>query len=180
MLVPAKNDALRKALELTGLTWEEHAQEIERLRLLHAHTIRFISGRRDETCALFALALTDQPVYRSIALTYDIYAGQDFLHSLDLRLTELPHPEPGCLVHYFAGDEWKHVGVMATSLRVISKWGTFPRYEHEFWEVPAGYGERMVFQERPSPDVTLELFLNYARMLGLPEGAISNAAGSAQ
>ena len=164
MRLPGKNDVLRgalEALEHLGLTCEEHRDAVELLRPIHAHTIRFLEGRRDETCVLFALSLTDQSEYRELA-EIDIYAGKQFMHWVTPRLTEITAPKPGCLIHYYAADEWQHVGVMQSLSRVESKWGTFGRFEHELWEVPADYGDQLVFHERPTPEQSLGLFLDYA------------------
>jgi hypothetical protein len=75
-----------------------------------------------------------------------VFAGRRFVEwLLKNRLVEFQRPVPGCLVLYFTGDVWQHVGVVAGEGRVISQWGTFPVYEHALFEVPARYGNEARF-----------------------------------
>jgi acyl-CoA synthetase (AMP-forming)/AMP-acid ligase II len=171
------NPALRQLLrQESGLTDDEHLAQIEALRPTYAHSIRFIAKRRDETCASYALALTDNPTYRALAGTLDVFAGKGFMSwAVGNRLLEIDEPRTQCLVCYFSGTEWTHVGVMTTLSRVLSKWGTYPQYEHELAEVTDEYGDHVKFYERPSPAECLEMFIAFAHHCGVSAEDISQA-----
>lgn len=176
MLQLESNDGLRTLLKLEGLDSDQHLKEIEGLRPLHAHTIRFVEKRRDQTCATYALSLTDEPIYRAVAGLCNIYAGKDFMRwMIENHLQEISEPPDGCLVSYFFGTEWKHIGVIATSARVISKWGTYPLYEHALAEVPEDYGNHVAFYRRPAAAEALALFFQFARECGLSDDDIARA-----
>jgi hypothetical protein len=68
---------------------------------------------------------------------------------------EIDTGQDGDLVCYFSGPEWRHVGVTAGSERVMSKWGTYPLYEHGLAEVSEEYGDRVRFYRRPSSSEAL-------------------------
>ena len=170
------NRHLRALLKLEGRDSDQHLKEIEGLRAVHAHTIRFIEKRRDQTCATYAFSLTDDPTYRAVAGLCNIYAGKEFMRwAIEGRLRELREPHEGCLVSYFFCGEWKHIGVIANSARVVSKWGTYPLYEHALAEVPEDYGSQVAFYARPSPAEALTLFIEFARECGLSDADIALA-----
>ena len=75
---------------------------------------------------------------------------------------------------YFMGEKWQHVGLVYGSDRIISTWGTYPVYEHEISEIPASYGDRMRFYERPTQPDALALFLDYARSVGVTDADIAS------
>ena len=171
------NSALRRALKLEGLGAQQHRQAVESIRAVYAHTIRFISERADQTCAMYALSLTDDPKYRAVAGKYDVYAGKDFMNGTvrNAALREIEAERSGDLVCYFSDSEWQHIGVMLGSSRVVSKWGTHPLYEHGLAEVCEDYGDRVRFFIRPPPAEALACFLEFARSRGLSDADISAA-----
>ncbi len=173
--LPQSNRALRKALNVAGLTPEAHRQTVETLRELYPHTIRFLGSRRDETCVLYALNLTDDLTYRSIARTWDVFAGREFMTSVDGKLKEADRAREGHLISYYRDREWRHIGVITGAGRVTSKWGTYPCYEHAPAEVTEEYGDEVRFFERPSAKEALALFLGFARESGLSESDIAAA-----
>jgi hypothetical protein len=175
MKLPSSTRALRRALKLEGLSSEQHRQEIEKLRNSHPHSIRFVESRRDQTCASYALHLTDDPTYRALAGVCDIYAGKDFMNWVEPHMTAKDQAREGLLVSYFASTEWKHVGVVIASGRITSKWGTYPLYEHDVAEVSEEYGEEIKFYERPSPAESLSLFVEFAHECGLSDAGIAEA-----
>ena len=91
------------------------------------------------------------------------------------HLTASDEAREGLLVSYFVGAEWKHVGVIAASGRITSKWGTYPLYEHDVAEVSEEYGEEIKFYERPSPAEALSLFIKFAHECGLSDANIAEA-----
>ena len=122
------NPDLRRALKLENLDAQQHRQAVERIRRVHPHSIRFVAERRDQTCAMYAFSLTDDPTYRAVAGLCDVYAGKDFMTWAieGGSLHEIEADQAGDLVCYFSGPEWRHVGVAADCGRVVSKWGTYP------------------------------------------------------
>jgi hypothetical protein len=176
MLLLESLEPLRRLLKLEGLDSDQHLKEIERLRGVLAHTIRYVAKRRDQTCAMYAFSLTDDPTYRAVAGLCNVYAGTEFMTwVIENHLQEIGEPQAGCLVSYFFGAEWKHIGILAANARVVSKWGTYPLYEHGLAEVSDEYGDRVRFYARPSPSEALSLFIEFAREFGLSDGDIALA-----
>lgn len=166
---------LRHALVLRGLSPEQHRQQVEQLAQTLSHGITFVAARPDETCASYALRLTDDPIYRDIARDLDIFAGKDFMTwATSGLLHELAVADTGCLVCYFSPDGWHHVGVMNSSGQVTSKWGTYPLYEHGLAEVSEEYGDTVRFFERPTKAQAMSLFLQFARAEGLSNEDIAD------
>lgn len=169
------NSALRRALRLEGLSTQQHRQAVERIRAMHAHTIRFVTERADQTCATYALSLTDDPTYRAVAGRCDVYAGKAFMNWA-LGNAALREVEAGCsgdLVCYFSDSNWQHIGVLVGPDRVVSKWGTFPHYEHGLAEVTEDYGDRVRFYTRPPPAEALACFIGFAHSRGLSDADIN-------
>src|SRR5882757_676339 len=140
--------ALRKALELDGIVAAEHPQRIEALKERFPHTIRCVARHYLATCASYAFRLSEDPVYRAVARGFDpdVFAGREFVEwALAGRLCPIDEPQIGSLAMYFMDEKWQHVGLLYGSDRIISKWGTFPVYEHEISEIPASYGDRVRF-----------------------------------
>ena len=176
MQILDSNVALRQVLKQENLDSDEHLKEIERLQTLHSHTIRFIAKRRDQTCAVYAFSLTDEPTYRAVAGIFNVYAGKDFMSwAIGNHLREIADPMEGCFVCYFSGADWKHMGVMAARGRVVSKWGTYPLYEHALAEVSIEYGDQVRFYVRPSAQEALDLFIEFARESGLSDDDVAAA-----
>jgi hypothetical protein len=169
--------ALRKALELDGVAAAEHPQRIEALKERLPHTIQYVNGDHVATCASYAFRLSEDSVYRAVARGSEpnIFAGLKFVEwALAGRLRPIDDPQIGSLAMYFMGEKWRHVGLVYRSGRIISKWGTYPVYEHEISDIPASYGNRVRFYERPAPPDALALFLEYARFVGMADADIAS------
>jgi hypothetical protein len=69
-----------------------------------------------------------------------------------------------------------HIGELMTFRRVVSKWGAFPVYEHENWELPARYGDQARPFNKPNDAGAISLFFQYARVAEIAESEITNAA----
>jgi hypothetical protein len=146
----------------------QHRNFIETGRTHHPHDIRYVCLPRPSTCGMYALGLTGNERYNTIAYDYELYAGPDFFYwLLEQKLEALSRRARHCLALYFAGEEWKHVGIVQNG-RVRSKWGTFPVYDHPIAEVPANYGNNVRFYRMPAGDAGLAWFLEYARARGVP------------
>jgi hypothetical protein len=177
MKLPDRTKALRAALNIgKHCTAEEHRAEISAVREEHPHSIKFVAARIDETCAPYALGITDNPTYRALAWFCDVYAGKDFMEwAIQNRLRPLLEPQIGCLACYFDGEDWKHVGVATAPGRAISKWGKWPIYEHDLAEASDEFGDCVRFFERPSPAQAMTWILDFAAHQGVTAGDVSEA-----
>jgi hypothetical protein len=171
------NRDLRSALRLEGLDAHQHREAVQALRLSHEHSIRFVADRRDQTCATYALSLTDDPTYRAVAGIYDVYAGKAFMAwAIEGGfIQEMDTGQVGSLVCYFSGPEWCHIGVLVSPERVLSKWGTYPLYEHGLAELSEDYGERVRFYRRPSSSQALTRFIDFVHSRGFSDDDIAAA-----
>ncbi len=139
------------------------------MRRSHPHTIIYCDEQPgDGVCLPYALGLLGQPAYEDIAMSAigvtGSFVGTDFANWLaDGRLTEIDRQCEGALVFYFKDDLWAHAGKIVQHGRVRSKWGQFPVYEHEIWEVPCRYGDAVRFFEMPP----LDIFQEYAASRGI-------------
>jgi hypothetical protein len=178
-------DELRKALDAPdGFDRCAHRQRTEKVRKIHANTVRYCELIDGSTCLTHALGIYSSNIYRAIAgptFGYDIFAGKQFVEWL-LRghLKDLAQSAPDCLVLYFNGNVWKHAGIALANGRVVSQWGTFPLYEHETFEVPARYGDKVRHFLKPSPKDALALFVDFAKSLGIRDEDIAAAVSQPQ
>ncbi len=160
------NRALRAALDLPDkFCRSKHRQAIGEIALEHPHTVCFVTLLEEGTCVSQAFGLTNEPDYRKVALRPpgNVFAGKKFvMWLLQGRLLEIDQPISGALVLYFAGEDWRHVGVISAPGRVTSQWGTYPVYDHKTSEVPARYGDRVRFFKMLAPREALTQFLNFA------------------
>jgi len=159
---------LRAALDVQNCMVYDHRGRIEAVRDTNAHSVTYRECPEVGTCVAYALGLFQDKTYQAISGWYfqgEIFAGKSFVEwLLDKKLLGEPcRRSPGCLVLYFADDVWQHIGIVAVENRVISKWGTFPVYEHELLEVPESYGSDVRSFTRPTPDQALKLFIEYAK-----------------
>lgn len=162
---------LRTAIELPdGFDRTRHRASIEEIAPEHPHSITYRGMGGDGTCTTYTFGLTDNPTYRAIAMNFggEVFAGRGFVEWLiRTHLREIEEPIRDCAVRYFSGQQWQHIGSSAAPGRVISKWGTFPVYDHALFELPARYGDTVRYFDKPSNADALRLFLEYARIRGL-------------
>lgn len=152
-----------------------HPSLIEKLRAAIEHTIVALdSGTPIDqfTCGVHAFHLVGDPTYTDIA-SFGLgrtFAGKEFIvflltnNLLVLRGAE--EISKGDLVVYFENGEFCHVGRMANSNRVESKWGTGWLYEHGLWEVPESYGHEVHCYVGLNQDASFKLFIKYAESKG--------------
>ncbi len=166
-----KTTPLRAALDVPKDTLIGcHSRLIKEQTQAYSHNIKLVCYPTRGTCVAYAFELADNPIYEAIREDFDreVFAGKRFVEwMMNNRLKEIDQPAVGSLVLYLLGSDWKHVGVVTGSERVISQWGTYPIYEHDLDEVPASYGELVRFFEKPSPEQALSDFLDYARSEGV-------------
>jgi hypothetical protein len=178
-----KNHDLRMALDAPdGFFSSRHRSLIERVRHAHPHTVAYRELLDEGTCATYALGLFREKAYWAVASKFGrrIFAGRQFMEWLIQRhLKKIHRPVLGCLAVYFLGGVWQHVGIISGTGRVTSQWGTFPVYEHGFFEVPARYGDEVQYFNVPAPGEALRLFLEFSKTYGLSDADISRAVGNA-
>lgn len=172
---------LREAIEApNGLLAHRHRDFIEAARRSHSHTIAYRESVDESTCVTYTLALFRDRTYRAIAGRFQqIFAGRQFIDWLlekGLLFEEIPTSEPGCVVLYFEQGVWKHIGAMLDGKRAVSKWGTFPVYEHAIFEVPVSYGDTVRYFRVSRPDHALELFIEFSKsQFGISDADIARA-----
>jgi len=166
-------DALRVALDVPeGTLIGDHYRAIISRTQGMTHTVKFVTGPQPGTCIAFALGLSNNPVYQTIALDFDgeVFAGRRFVEwMMRNRLKGVEPATVGSLVLYFLGIDWRHIGTADILDRVVSQWGTFPVYEHGFFEVPQGYGDTVRFFDKPALEQSFADFLAYARSEGVSD-----------
>ncbi len=153
----------------------EHPVLIKQLRTPIEHSIVVLeSGISIDqyTCAVFAFHLAGDPTYVDIASfgLGKIFAGKEFIAFLlsnnFLVLREAEEISQGDLVIYFENGDFCHVGRIASTKRIVSKWGAGWLYEHGLWEVPNSYGHEVRYYVGPDQDTSFDLFLKYAESKG--------------
>ena len=162
---------LRFALEIPDVARGLHPAKIEEVRRSHPHTVTYCDDQPwVGACLPYALGLRDEPAYLDIAAMADVIGltGVFFGTSLadwllDGRLIEINQQREGALVLYFKYELWVHAGKVVRPNRVQSKWGLFPVYQHETWEVPCQYGDRVRYFEMPPRGI----FREYAASKGI-------------
>lgn len=169
---------LREALVLDGkVVTVAHPHTIKVLGSTYPHTIVHIPDAKSEgTCGTYAFGLCSRKGYWWIA-ELNVFAGRDFMEWL-MRHHLVPRdgpPQEGDIVLYFHNDIWAHIGTLVDKGRVRSKWGTFPIYEHGLFELPATYGDQVIYMQPLDPDDAFRLFLEYASSKGVPEDEIELA-----
>ena len=74
----------------------------------------------------------------------------------------IPAGQDGQPVVYFCGNKPKHIGVMR-GMRVVSKWGKTPVYNHEILEVLPGYGDEIPYYQKPPDQLITTQFIAFVR-----------------
>jgi hypothetical protein len=186
--MPASNRALREALDIEVLD-QNHAAAIAAIAATHPHAVVFRHPHDHDgaLCLPYALGLSIWHTLHMVVLEGNRNAawgewrrrliGAPFANWLldkdAKRLRPRRVPKPGMLIMYFTGKDWKHAGRVVDGDVVISKWGTFPVYEHPTWQVPWRYGLRRQYFDMPSRDEAIRLFEEHnaeleGRALGRP------------
>ncbi len=175
---------LRQALDAKdGFSVARHRQRTARVAQRFAHSVAYWGLPPGDTCVTFTFNLRSSSTYVGIAddPRWNIFAGGKFMDwALATQLVELDGPRTGCLACYFDDQLWTHIGIMRESGRILSKWGTFPVYDHEAFEVPISYGKRLRFFEPVKFDDCLDLFIRFAKLCGMTDADIRAVRGGAK
>lgn len=177
-------DELRlKLAKITVRDVSLHADLLDQLSLEHKHTIARLPidagiscAQEDFMCFEYALRLVFSTEYLGIkefelrTRIHPIGASAEFMVFLLEKqyVTEIKEEDTECgdLIVYFAEGKPTHAGILMESRRVISKWGKGLLLEHQLFEVPAIYGNRCRFFERPELSVCEDAFIEYAETMG--------------
>jgi hypothetical protein len=163
-----------------GVFANQHTEKIEDLREVHHHSIRsHFEQIIAFNCFAYAFGLTDDHT-RTLCKETKVYPDARFIHWMRAlhHLTEIGNPgDQLCIALYFLIDDvtnrCRHAALRRPDGRMISKWGTYPIYEHGLAEVPSNYGDDVLYIERPSDHEVRELFAAYIeRCRALPKWAL--------
>jgi hypothetical protein len=173
------NRAVREFLdELTSRkqTTDEYVDAIARasipgIRPVPPHDARRPALSDQYNCFEYALDLVDSEIYRIILRQFHGGADSTFISYLlrDGTLCEAPRNdlENGDLVLYSDSDGPKHAAKVSGNV-VVSKWGFGELWEHDFCDVPLGYGEILRFYKhvtkRSAESKLVEYVINNLRL----------------
>ena len=151
---------LRELLEtMTGRDFPVDGRPayLEEIALIVPHGIRPLTSPGDEplgdfNCVMYALDIVGcftepcSPLGR-------FYADTAFLSTLIQNRDLVPAEESeGVLAIWSGNGTVKHVGIVLSRGKVVSKWGIGHLYEHGLLEVPQSYGDEIDFFARPTFD----------------------------
>lgn len=125
-------------------------------RLLKLDEIEFLESHFDDTelnfiksnldCILFSyIYLKDVDALKLIIKTKRGYGATEFFR----RYQPIQEPQPGDLIIYYDAKEVKHHhAIYLGGNRALSKWGKKTIYEHDLFDVPAIYGNNVIFYRK--------------------------------
>ncbi len=150
------NRRLRERLEQMTRSTDviAHPKALQELKRDHPHGIRVHPSPNDEplgryNCVMYALGLVGR--MREPLRIWSFRVDLDFLYRLtdEGYLTASTEPKSGSLVIWSSAHGVKHVGILASPERAISKWGIGLLLEHALHEVPASYGDHLTYYDPP-------------------------------
>jgi len=152
---------LRASLdEMTGrdVPVETHAERLEEIGAVFPHSVRVLATPSEEfNCVMHALGLIgrfEEPSGRPFGR---YYADTAFLQTLIDRGVLRPDEErEGAVVTWSASGSIRHVGLVASPGRAVSKWGIGNLYEHGLLEAPASYGSDLAFYGPADPEDAMD------------------------
>jgi hypothetical protein len=165
-----QQETLREALDRIMLLRypAEFKLAFDEVQQQHGHAVRMVAADRNwlETfnCYASALGIVEYPRYQALvrvhkksALTNSAFVSELLLHD-ELREIGVSAAKAGTIVLYFADDIVTHGGVIISGNgRIRSKWGPSELYEHDLWEIPGSYGDRVKFFAAPDPERIIDL-----------------------
>jgi hypothetical protein len=160
------NATLRKKLDaLIATTPETYGAAWTALCEEEAHNVLSILGT-DPTynCHAYSLQVNTLPEFKKMGREWDEYetmVSSAFMGKLlDNGVLKPARREGfavGPVVLYMEGDRVTHSAVVSkTNKRLMSKWGSGRVYEHDLYEVPATYGDKVLVVEAPDPARVME------------------------
>jgi hypothetical protein len=112
-------------------------------------------------CYTYAFRLLDSPEFVDITERYPfLLANSSYvLYLIERNLTEIEQNEvrDGDYIIYFLNGVPQHAGKIR-NYKVVSKWGTYHLWEHDIWEVPIEYGDKMSFYRQISLEECVSAF----------------------
>ena len=174
---------LREELqELAKLDAVKQLAQLELLREIYGHSVTSLTGAESGlqyNCVMYAMNVHEHgELYQLLVhLTYGtdknlgVVMDTNFLQMLidDGDLHKVTTTS-NCLAVYSTSEKITHIGVVLSSGRVISKWGTAHLYEHEVLECPLSYGDDVDFYNSIDPEVCVDRFFDYAESKGVKFG----------
>lgn len=165
---------LRQALrEITELPPEEipnHPALVAALRSTYPHGIVEVTDPvvihlplKKFTCFMHTFRLINASRAAYLMDMLGIQPKSDFVaHLVARHLSEISAEdvEDGDFVLYSRNQEIMHAGTVSAA-RVVSKWGVGWLWEHEVFEVPAQYGDKVHFYRRIEQREAEQLFVSY-------------------
>ena len=158
-----ESDRLRALLEdMThdGSPIDSHPDRLAAIAQGVPHSIRVLPAPYDEpldqfNCVMHALGLIARlespctPLGRFLADT-------TFLRRLiDDGVLRGSKARSGAIVVWSTADAIKHVGLLVTESRAVSKWGIDHLCEHGLFEVPSSYGDRLSYYDPLDPEESI-------------------------
>jgi len=118
------------------------------------------------TCFMHAFGLAESTVVAQIASALDrVYPNSEFVAFLADRSLERVSTEEareGDIVLYWDDEIIAHAGRVRSG-RVLSKWGAGHLWEHDVFEIPMQYGNRVTFYHPIDKPVAEKIFVEYAK-----------------
>lgn len=168
---------LREKLSSLTQLGNEHIRAVKDIAVEFPHSIVPINSSIELSrynCLMYAFGFAGKSDYEDIAgLPHiNVFAGKQFANWLlkndYLKSVTKTKILVGDLVIYLdENDEFLHIGVLAIEMRVNSKWGNQGLYNHNFFEVPASYGDSIGYYKSIDFPVAIELFKDFAALNGV-------------
>ncbi len=150
-----------------------HPELVAALCGRYNHTIRLANDPHMKdislakyNCFAYAFGLVASEPVRHIASVIDtLYPGSEFADYVVKHLcVEAPSEESGKvgIVLYWKDDKIVHAGKVRSN-RIVSKWGMGQLWEHDVFEVPMSYGNRVTFYHPIEKADAERVFVEYSR-----------------
>ena len=164
--------ALREITELPPEQIPNHPALVAALGSTCPHGIVVVTDpevghlpRQRFTCFMHSFRLISAPTAAYLMDELEVQPKSDFVaHLVAHHLSEISAEDAvdGDLVLYSRSQEVMHAGTVRAA-RVVSKWGVGWLWEHEVFEVPAQYGDKVHFYRRVERGEAERLFVSYVR-----------------
>lgn len=153
----------------------EQIKEIENLKnkdlphsiLLHSEAVIGKPETYQFNCYIFALNLLGAKEVENIASkNADIYPNSEYIKFLiNNNILQKNDIDSGVII-YFNNDSPLHAGKIKNG-RVVSKWGLCHTWEHEIFEVPMSYGNKVEIYKDIGQQEAIISFLHYSKSKGV-------------
>lgn len=164
--------ALREITELPPDVIPNHPDLVAALRKAYPHSIVNVTDLevvhlplQKFTCFMHAFRLVNASTATYLMDALQTQPRSDFVAHVAARHLSEISPEDaadGDLILYFDNQNITHAGKVRAA-RVVSKWGIGWVWEHEVFEVPMQYGDKVRFYSRVEQQEVEQLFVSYVR-----------------